>query len=132
MKTHSTLAGFAAFALAILLNSTAHARPVTLTEKNFDATTAKGVVLLDFWAEWCGPCKVLAPTIDKIAREYRGRVVVGKIDIDAQPALKKKFKVNAYPTLKILKDGKVVDQIVGVAPKADIEKVLKKHLSARS
>jgi thioredoxin 1 len=128
MKTQSLFASLAALALAFVLVPTAEAQPVTLTAKNFDSTTAKGVVLLDFWAEWCGPCKVLAPTIDKIAREYKGRVVVGKIDIEAQPGLKKRFKVNAYPTLKILKDGKEVGQIVGVAPKPDIEKALKKHL----
>ncbi len=103
-------------------------KPVALTKDNFDAKTANGVVLVDFWAEWCGPCKLIAPVIDELAKDYEGKATIAKVDVDSNPELAQKFKIQAIPNLKILKDGKIVDEIVGVAEKADIEKKLKKHL----
>ena len=102
--------------------------PVALTSQNFEAKTGSGVVLVDFWAEWCGPCKMIAPVVEEVARDFEGKAVVGKVDIDASPDLAQRFRVNAIPNLKILKDGKVVDEIVGFADKKDIERKLKKHL----
>jgi len=78
-------------------------------------------VLLDCWAEWCAPCHMLAPTIDAIAREYAGRVLVAKLDIDANPTVARQFDVRSIPTLLFFRDGQLVDRLVGVVPRAAIE-----------
>ena len=102
--------------------------PLALNQTNFAEETSEGVVLVDFWAEWCGPCKVIAPTIDELARDYEGKAVIAKVDVDSNPELAQKFGIRSIPNLKILKDGKVVDEIVGVANKKQIEKALEKQL----
>lgn len=119
---------FAVSALSLAIAADNTAKPLALNKDNFKAETSEGVVLIDFWAEWCGPCKAIAPTIEQLAREYDGKAVIAKVDVDANPELSKKFKIHSIPNLKILKDGKVVDEIVGLVPKAEIEKKLKKHL----
>ncbi len=95
---------------------------VVLDSKSFDAQIAngKGVALVDFWATWCGPCIALAPTIEEIAKDYDGKVVVGKIDVDKVKDVTGKYKIKAMPTLIIFKDGKEVDRIVGGLPKKAI------------
>jgi thioredoxin 1 len=113
---------------SLSLVSAADTKPLALTKDNFETSTAKGVVLVDFWAEWCGPCKLIAPTIEELAKDYEGKAVIAKVDIDSNPELAQKFQIQAIPNLKILKDGKVVDEIVGLADKKEIEKKLKKHL----
>jgi thioredoxin 1 len=104
------------------------AAPVVLTVDNFDEKTASGVVLVDFWAEWCGPCRTIAPTIKELAVEYEGKALIGKVDVDSNQELAKRFKIQGIPNLKILKDGKVVDEIVGLVPKEAIVAKLDKHL----
>jgi thioredoxin len=89
---------------------------VHLTEQNFDTGISKGYTLVDFWAEWCGPCKTLAPTIDKIADEYKDKVTVAKVDIDANPAIPAKFGIRGIPTVILFKDGQQVDLFVGNNP----------------
>ena len=103
---------------------------VTLTKDNFDKEIleAKTVALVDFWAEWCGPCKVLGPIVEEIANDYKGKVVVGKANVDNNNELASKYGIMSIPTLKFFKDGKVVGELVGAAPKETIEKELKKHL----
>ncbi|MBL9160406.1 MAG: thioredoxin [Verrucomicrobiales bacterium] len=118
----------AAAALLPLAAGAADNKPVALTKDNFEAKAGKGVVLVDFWAEWCGPCKLIAPTIEELAKDYQGKAVIAKVDVDENPDLARRFEIKAIPNLKILKDGKVVDEIVGFVPKADIAKKLDKHL----
>ena len=89
---------------------------VHLTEKNFDTGISKGYTLVDFWAEWCGPCKALAPTIDKIADDYKDKVTVAKVDIDAYPSIPAKFGIRGIPTVILFKDGEQVDLFVGNNP----------------
>ena len=87
---------------------------VELTDANFDALTASGVVLIDFWATWCGPCLTQAPIVEAIAAEYTDRAVVGKVDVDVNPVTTAAFGISAIPTLVILKDGVEVWRAVGV------------------
>jgi thioredoxin 1 len=103
----------------------------TFTDSNFDDETKQGVVLVDFWAEWCGPCRRLAPTVDALASEYEGRVTVGKMNVDDNPNVPtSRFHVRGIPTLVVLKDGQLVDQLVGLAAKEDISSMLDKHLAS--
>ena len=92
-----------------------------ITKENFQSEVleAKGTVLVDFWASWCGPCKMIGPIIDQIADE-RSDVKVGKINVDEQPELATQFKVMSIPTLMVFKDGQVVNQSMGAKPKAAI------------
>ena len=101
---------------------------VVLNENNFDNTVANGLVLVDFWATWCGPCKMLAPTIDAIATEYKDRVVVGKVDVDESEALARRFGIMSIPTLFLFKDGEVVEKLVGYRLKTELEQLRNKYL----
>lgn len=101
---------------------------VVLNEDNFDNTIANGLVLVDFWATWCGPCKMLAPTIDAIATEYKDRVVVGKVDVDESEAIARRFGIMSIPTLFLFKDGEVVEKLVGYRLKMELEQLLNKYL----
>jgi putative thioredoxin len=85
-------------------------------------------VLVDFWAEWCGPCKRLGPTVDALASEYAGKVTVGKMNIDENPKVPETYQIRGIPTILIFKGGQVVESVVGLAQKEDLKKVIDKHI----
>jgi len=96
-----------------------------ITEQNFaEIVAANKSLMIDFWATWCGPCRMLAPTLDAIASEYEGKVAVGKCDVDDAQELAIQLGIRNIPTLVFFKDGKVVDRLVGLVSKQDIEKKL--------
>ena len=100
------------------------------TDNNFENDVLKSnvPVLVDFWAEWCGPCRALAPTIDELASEFKGRVKVVKMNVDENPATPGKFRIRGIPTLLLFKNGQLVDQLVGAHPKATISDLLSRSL----
>ena len=98
------------------------------TDSNFDEEIKSGVTLVDFWAEWCGPCRRLAPAVDAIATEYDGRAKVAKMNVDENQNVPGRFMIRGIPTLLIFKNGQLADQIVGLVPKEEITKKLDQHL----
>ncbi len=99
---------------------------VVLNDANFDEEVSKSdkPVLVDFWAPWCAPCNMLAPIIEELAKEYKDKVKICKINVDDNPSTPGKFGIRGIPTIIIFKDGKIVDQIVGLVPKATIKEIL--------
>lgn len=104
--------------------------PVEITDANFEQEVIKSdiPVLIDFWAVWCGPCKAIAPIMTELAAEYEGKLKVGKLDIDNNQEVSVKYGIRSIPTLLLFKDGKIVDQIVGAVPKAQIVAKLSPHI----
>ncbi len=103
--------------------------PVHVTDSNFNEITRKhALALIDFWAAWCGPCQALAPTIEELAKEYAGRILVGKLNVDENPQTAECFQVFSIPTMLIMKNGEEIDRIVGCVQKKYIEAALRKHL----
>ncbi len=102
----------------------------TFTDGNFEETVIKAgaPVLVDFWAEWCGPCQQLAPTVEALASDYDGRVAVGKLNVDDNPGVAARFSIRGIPTLLLFKGGQVVDQVVGLADGARLKQMIDKHL----
>ncbi len=103
---------------------------VEVTDANFDQVVLKAdqPVLVDFWATWCGPCRAIAPIVDELAKEYQGKIKVGKMDVDRNNATPMRYGVRGIPTLLVFKGGQVKEQIVGYVPKETIQKALDKHI----
>ena len=99
-----------------------------LTAENFDATVKTGTVLIDFWAEWCGPCRMLGPVLDQVAEEIGDDAVIAKVNVDEAQELAAKYNVRSIPALFILKDGKIVEQFVGVQDKQVLIDAIKTNL----
>jgi thioredoxin 1 len=106
-------------------------KPVELTEASFEQEVLKAEipVLVDFWAVWCGPCKMIAPVVDELAVEYEGKLKIGKVDVDNNQQIAMRYGIRSIPTLLVFKGGKVVEQIVGAAPKKSLVEKLLKHLN---
>jgi len=103
---------------------------VVLNDDNFDAEVGQSEipVLVDFWAPWCSPCLMVAPVIEKLAEEYKGRCKFGKLNVDENPVTAGRFGIRSIPTLILFKDGQVVDKVVGAVPKENIEDLIEKAL----
>ncbi len=98
------------------------------TKNNFSSETSSGISLVDFWAEWCGPCRMMSPIIDELAKEYEGKVKVGKVNVDDEMELAEQFGVSSIPTLVILKNGEEVKRFVGLTQKAVLASALDSFL----
>ncbi len=108
----------------------AGANTVTLTDEGFDSDVLQSdvPVLVDFWAIWCGPCRMMAPVIDEIANDYAGKAKVGKLDVDSNPQSASRYQVRGIPTLLLFKGGEVVEQLVGAVPKERVVEALNGHI----
>jgi thioredoxin 1 len=103
---------------------------IILTENNFDEEVLNSdtPVLVDFWAEWCGPCKMVGPTIEELAKEYKGRAKVGKVNVDQNPGIAEKYGIRGIPTLILFSKGEVAEQLVGVQSKEKMVEIIDKNL----
>lgn len=99
-----------------------------ITDKDFVAKTSEGVTLVDFWAPWCGPCRMQSPIVDELAEEMDGEVAVYKMNVDEEPQTAQGFGIMSIPTLLVKKDGEVVEKLVGFHDKARLQEILKRHI----
>ncbi len=105
------------------------AEPITITDANFseEIESADGLAMVDFWAEWCGPCRIVGPIVEQLAGEYAGTLKVGKLDVDENPRVTQRFNVRSIPSILFFKDGQHVDTLVGAHPKASLERKIQEH-----
>ncbi len=108
----------------------AGANTLTFTDASFetDVLAAEVPVLVDFWAEWCGPCKMMTPTVDAVATDYAGKVKVGKLNVDDNGGTAMRYNIRGIPTLLLFKDGRIVEQRVGAVGKSEVQKMIDAHL----
>ncbi|MCZ6776872.1 MAG: thioredoxin [Ignavibacteria bacterium] len=108
-------------------------KPLEITDANFqqEVLNSDKPVLVDFWAAWCGPCKMVTPVVEEIASEYDGKLKVGKLDVDNNPEVSMKFGIRSIPTLMVFKGGKVVEQIIGAVPKKNLLEKVMPHIDVK-
>ena len=105
-------------------------KPVEITDSNFEKIiNSDKPVLVDFWAEWCGPCKMIGPLVEELANEFEGKAIIGKVDVDINPEVSAKFGIRSIPTLLVFKDGKIVDKQVGAVPKSVLSDKIQTQLA---
>ena len=105
-------------------------KPVEITDSNFEKIiNSNKPVLVDFWAEWCGPCKMIGPLVEELANEFEGKAIIGKVDVDTNPEISAKFGIRSIPTLLVFKDGEIVDKQVGAVPKSVLSEKIQTQLA---
>jgi thioredoxin 1 len=110
-------------------SSSASGKPIDLTQETFkNAVERNSLVVVDFWAAWCGPCRIVAPIIESMAKDYSGRILFGKVNVDENPEIARQYGIMSIPTLLVFKNGNVVDQIIGAMPRERLEPKIKKHI----
>lgn len=110
-------------------NENLYSKPILLTDTNFTSEVTKAkLIVVDFWAPWCGPCKMVGPLIEELATEYAGKVVFGKMNVDENQMVPRSFGIQGIPTLMIFKNGKAIDTLVGAYPKSQIESKFRPHI----
>jgi len=106
-------------------------KTIEITDANFEQIIASDKpILVDFWAEWCGPCKMIGPVVEELAAEYEGKAVIGKVDVDNNPGVSAKFGIRSIPTLLVFKGGEVVDKQIGAVPKSVLSQKLDAQVEA--
>jgi thioredoxin 1 len=103
---------------------------LTITDDNFatEVEGTDGLVMIDFWAVWCGPCRIIAPIVEKLAEDYDGKIRVGKLDVDSNQRTATRFNVRSIPSVLFFKDGKLVDTVVGAVPRPQLERKIEAHI----
>ncbi|MFY0687612.1 MAG: thioredoxin [Cyclobacteriaceae bacterium] len=105
-------------------------KPLEITDSNFnEVLSSDKPVLVDFWAEWCGPCKMIGPVVEELASDYDGKAVVGKVDVDSNPEVSAKFGIRSIPTLLVFKNGEIVDKQIGAVPKSVLSQKLEAQIA---
>lgn len=104
-------------------------KPIEITDNNYEKILNSEIpVLVDFWAEWCGPCKLVGPVVEELAKDYDGKIVVGKVDVDSNPMVSAKYGIRSIPTLLVFKKGEIVDKQIGAVPKSILSKKLEAQI----